>query len=131
MCVCVSVCFMTLSSVDEREEVSSVIYSHRPSCPICVSLHRFVRSHTHLSSLSHFSQPPSFAPRSLPPRPPLICLCVSDNVLALSVHLLANLLKAVKPALGVYYYCKYLGQIRTSTDKHTRLGRTQLKLVNS
>lgn len=78
-CVCMFECFMTLSSTDEREEVSSVIYSHRPSCPICVSHHRFALSHTHLPSLSHFSQPPSFAPRALPPRPLLICLCVSDN----------------------------------------------------
>lgn len=56
-CLCLSalVCFMTLSSVDEREEVSSVIYSDQPSCPICVSLHRFALSHTHLPSLSHFT----------------------------------------------------------------------------
>lgn len=76
--VCVSECFMTLSSVDEREEVSSVIYSHRQSCPICVSRHRFALSHTQLA-FHTFSQPPSFAPRALPLRPLLITLCISDN----------------------------------------------------
>lgn len=112
VCVCVclrmTVCFMTLSSVDERKEVYSVIYSHRPSCPICVSLHRFAVSHTHLPSLSHFSEPPSFAPHTLPPRPLLICLCVSDNSLTLAVSLHNPLLskvsskKALKPASSLY-----------------------------
>lgn len=51
----VSVCFTTLSSVNEKEEVSSVISSDQPSCPICVSLCRFALSHTHLASLSRFT----------------------------------------------------------------------------
>jgi len=82
LCWSVWECFMTLSSANEREEVSSVINSHRQSCPICVSRHRFALSHTQLPSLSHFSQPPSFAPCALPPRPLLVCLCISDNSLA-------------------------------------------------
>lgn len=113
-CVCVHVCvcssvsgyFTTLSSVDEREEVSSVIYSHQPTCPICVSLRRFALSHTHLPSLSYFSLPPSFAHHELPPRPLLIWLCVSDNSCCISVYpsplQVLKRQKALKPAGSVY-----------------------------
>lgn len=54
-CVCsdVSVCFMTLASLNEREEVSPVIYSDQPPCPICAILHRFALSHTRLPILFH------------------------------------------------------------------------------
>lgn len=79
-CLCLSalVCFMTLSSVDEREEVSSVIYSDQPSCPICVWASADLLFHTLVCPPFHISQSRSFAPHALPPRPPLICL-FSDN----------------------------------------------------
>lgn len=97
MCVCLSVsgCFMTLSSVDEREEVSSVIYSRRPSCYICLSLRWVSLSHTHLPSLPHLSQPSSFAPCTLPPRPRVIWLWVWDSSRTPAVSLYSPLLLQV------------------------------------
>lgn len=95
VCLSVSGSFMTLSSVDEREEVSSVIYSRRPSCYICLSLRWVSLSHTHLPSLPHLSQPSSFAPCTLPPRPLVIWLWVWDSSCTPAVSLCIPLLLLV------------------------------------
>lgn len=85
---CVTECFMTPSAADEREEVLSVISSHRPSFLPSVAL-----SHTPICPPFHvFHSRALLAAGALPPRPPLlIWLQVSPiNVLIWAASLLAE-----------------------------------------
>lgn len=125
-CLCLSalVCFMTLSSVDEREEVSSVIYSDQPSCPICVWASTDLLFHTLICPPFHISQSPSFAPHALPPRPPLICL---SPITLLHTSLSSRSIKpqeTFEALAGILYTpISIPGVPRTSTHSWKLLGR--------
>lgn len=84
-CVCsdVSVCFMTLASLNEREEVFPVIYSDQLSCPICARLHRFALSHSLLPILFTFHILPHFLPLHF-----LFDLQLTGVLLSVNSHLL-------------------------------------------